>query len=205
MTDTQAVNLSLALRERTHDLHEILDKRVMQLNPFADTAHYGGFLRMQLRLHAAAEWLYHDENMVQLIPDLKNRSRLNAVQHDCDDLGVPKTEQHIDLNIADSVDIGTIYQGIGWLYALEGSTLGAAMLLKHVKHQLNLSETHGASHMAAHNDGRATHWKQFKAMLDALPLTPEQREQALTGATQAFIFVTRAVNEVLVFDAVEAN
>ena len=76
------------------------------------------------------------------------------------------------------------------------------MLLKHVKNQLNLSETFGASHMAAHSDGRATHWKQFKAMLDQLELTPAQREKAITGATQAFIFVTDAVNDVMIDDAV---
>ncbi len=199
---TDQLTLSNALRSETHDLHEVLDKRVMQLNPFADSEHYQGFLRMQLRLHTAAEPLYHNNKLLNLLPDLSGRSRLNAVLADCKDVELNKPLLTEDQRIASYVNIADEYEGIGWLYALEGSTLGAAMLLKHVKNQLNLSETFGASHMAAHSDGRATHWKQFKAMLDQLELTQAQREKALAGATQAFIFVTDAVNDVMIDDAV---
>lgn len=199
---TEQLTLSNALRSETHDLHEVLDKRVMQLNPFADSEHYRGFLRMQLRLHTAAEPLYHNTKLLDLIPDLSGRSRLNAVLADCEDVGLNKTLLTEDQRIACYIRITDEYEGIGWLYALEGSTLGAAMLLKHVKNQLNLSEDFGASHMAAHSDGRATHWKQFKAMLDQLELTQAQREKALTGATQAFLFVTDAVNDVMTDDAI---
>ncbi len=199
---TEQQSLSNALRSETHDLHEVLDKRVMQLNPFADSEHYRGFLRMQLRLHTAAEPLYHNTILLDLIPDLSGRSRLNAVLADCKDVGLNKTLLTEDQRIASYIKIANEHEGIGWLYALEGSTLGAAMLLKHVKNQLKLSEDFGASHMAAHSDGRATHWKQFKAMLDQLKLTQTQREKALTGATQAFLFVTDAVNDLMTDDAI---
>ncbi len=192
------LSLSNYLREGTHDLHDVLDKRVMQINPFSDIEHYRDFLRMQLRLHAAAESLYHNDQLLTLLPELTERSRLNDVIQDCLDVGLDKHLQIDDQRLASDVDIADHFAGIGWLYTLEGSTLGAAMLLKHAKSKLELSETYGAHHMAAHSDGRAIHWKQFKSMLDNLDLDEIQRKQALAGATQAFLFVTQAVDEIMI-------
>lgn len=189
--------LSVYLKSGTHAIHEQLDNHVMQLNPFADVTHYQGFLRMQLHLHTAGEPAYQDAVLQALIPDLASHSRLSAVLKDCEDMGVPLSIQQQDQQLAHSIKIAEPYAGIGWLYTIEGSSLGAAMILKHVKNSLDLSETFGAHHMAAHADGRATYWREFKAMLDALELNDFQRIHALNGAIQAFNFVTNTVNEIM--------
>lgn len=82
---------------------------------------------------------------------------------------------------------------LGWVYVVEGSTIGAGFLLKLAK-KLGLSETLGASHMAGHEQGRAKHWQQFKQVLDALPLSPQQRERACQGGRDAFTFVRAQVD-----------
>lgn len=189
---------SVYLKEGTHAIHDQLDRRVMQLNPFADNAHYQGFLRMQLRLHSAGEQVYHNQQINNLIPEIEQRSRLNAVLQDCADLAIPIELQQHDQQLGQLFKITDPYAGLGWLYTIEGSTLGAAMLLKHVKNSLGLSETYGARHMAAHSDGRATHWREFKAILDSLTLNDLQRKQALDAAKQAFYFVTETVDEIMV-------
>ena len=40
------------------------------------------------------------------------------------------------------------------------------------------------------------HWRQFKAKLDSLELTLEQRQQALKGADDAFSFFKRVIQQV---------
>lgn len=197
---TQSVDsevLSVYLKQGTHAIHDQLDRRVMQLNPFADAAHYQGFLRMQLRLHTAGEQVYHNQQIKQLIPEVAQRSRLKAVLQDCADLAIPLELQQYDQQLGQFFKITDPYAGLGWLYTIEGSTLGAAILLKHVKNSLGLSESYGARHMAAHNDGRATHWREFKALLDNLTLNEQQRKQALDAAKQAFGFVTDTVDEIM--------
>lgn len=194
--DPQA--FSVYLKEGTQTIHDELDQRVMQLNPFADKAHYQGFLRMQLRLHTAGEQVYHNQQINNLMPEIEQRSRLYAVLQDCVDLAIPVELQQHDQQVGKLFKIADPYAGLGWLYTIEGSTLGAAMLLKHVKNSLGLSETYGARHMAAHSDGRATHWREFKAILDSLTLNDLQRKQALDAAKQAFYFVTETVDEIMV-------
>lgn len=186
---------SAFLKTGTHDVHDKLDKRIMQLQPFASAENYRSFLRMQLRLHAAAESLYQDDVYQHMLPDLKLRSRLLAVLNDCQDLTLSTELQQQDKQSAATIVITDPYAGLGWIYTVEGSTLGAAMLLKHVKHALELSEAFGAQHMASHADGRATHWREFKAILDALELTDVQKEQALQGAIQAFQYANDSVEE----------
>lgn len=203
MSSAEPQPFSVYLKEGTHAIHDQLDQRVMQLNPFADNAHYQGFLRMQLRLHTAGEQVYNNTQINNLIPEVAQRSRLNAVLQDCKDLAVPIELQQQDKQIGQLFKITDPYAGLGWLYTIEGSTLGAAMLLKHVKNSLGLSETFGASHMAAHSDGRATHWREFKAILDSLMLNDLQRKQALDAAKQAFYFVTESVDQVMVINKKE--
>ncbi|KGK41168.1 heme oxygenase [Nitrincola sp. A-D6] len=194
---TESEALSMYLKEGTKAIHDQLDHSIMQLNPFADTASYQGFLRMQLRLHSASEAVYQDKQINNLISGAHQRSRLNAVLQDCKDLNISTDLLQIDHKKGQEVSINGVYAGLGWLYTIEGSNLGAAILLKHVKNSLGFSETFGARHMTAHADGRAAHWREFRALLDNLMLTDPQKKQALDAAKQAFHFVTKSVDQIM--------
>ncbi|WP_075179237.1 biliverdin-producing heme oxygenase [Neptunomonas phycophila] len=185
--------LSELLKTHTQPRHSVLDKRIMQLKPFANYVHYQSFLRMQLRLHSAVEPIYQDAVLMGLIPRLKDRCRTRAVLLDCADLSIPEVLQLDDQHVAGAITITDPYIGLGWLYTVEGSTLGAAMLLKHVKHSLNLSEHNGARHMTSHANGRTKHWRAFKEAINALSLTKDQRERVVEGANQAFAFALESV------------
>ena len=87
-------------------------------------------------------------------------------------------------------------EDLGWLFVTEGSTLGAASLLKRAK-ALGLSETHGARHLAGHPDGRGLHWRRFTTALDEIDLTPEGEQRTIDGANAAFRFVRRLAGDVL--------
>jgi len=181
-TDTSVASRARALKSRTHEAHDRLDKAIMAGDPFADRDRYGLFLTVQQPFHRDIDALYDDPRLIALLPGLQERRRLGQIEQDLTDLGLsiptpvapPRFEGEADLPTA-----------LGWLYVAEGSNLGAAFLFK-LALKLGLSETFGARHLAGHPDGRANHWRQFTAALDAVDLSPEQEAAVAGGAETAF-------------------
>jgi len=176
------------LKQETHALHERLDTSIAGKEPFADRERYAAFVDMQYRFYAGIEPLYHDARLQALIPGLADRSRFEAARRDLADLGRPVPEV-APLAIPEG-------EALGWLYVSEGSTLGAAFLLKAVE-AIGLNEENGARHLAASPEGRGKHWRNFKEALNAVPLSPAEDVAVIAGANAAFAHVQTLVNEVL--------
>lgn len=181
---TPAPTRSQRLKAATHGTHERLDQRILRGQPFASTAGYRRFLRVQYRFHRDIAALYALPALQALLPDLAQRQRLHAVQQDLADLGEPLPSEPAEVLPADT-DLAT---ALGWLYVAEGSNLGAAILFKLAAH-IGLDEQRGARHLAGHPDGRARHWRQFTAALDGSALDPAQEQRLVDAATRAFVRV----------------
>lgn len=197
IVDSITEPLSLYLKNGSGTQHESLDQRIMALAPFSSGERFVCFLRMQLRLHLVTSPLYENAELQKLLPGLGARNRLDAILLDCADFSVTSEQLAEDRDAAAAVRIEPNEALLGWLYTHEGSTLGAAFLLKHARDLLGLSETFGARHLAGHVEGRGLHWRRFKEELDAIDLTVEQREKALVGTRQAFSFVRASVEELM--------
>lgn len=197
MTTNNPLKLSVYLKENTTTTHDSLDKRVMSLNPFSTLENYTQFIRSQARLQQVASPWYQNTAMQAYFPDLAERDRYQAVLQDCKDLGLSAADLAQDQAMAGQMQINNPYEALGWLYAVEGSNIGAAILLKHAKEKLGLSEEHGARHLTGHGDGRALYWKRFKEALDTIELNEDLRLQALKGAKDAFVFTRANIEELL--------
>lgn len=176
------------LKRETHSLHERLDTSIVGKEPFATRERYARFVEVQYRFYAAIEPLYHEDRLKALIAGLPQRSRLNAARLDLADLGreAPAVKP---LPIAHR-------EGLGWLYVSEGSTLGAAFLLKAVE-AIGLGEEKGARHLAAAPAGRGRHWHDFKDALNAVPLSAAEDDLVVSGARAAFTHVHGLVAKVM--------
>ncbi len=164
----------------TDDLHEHLHGVVAAAEPFSNRERFGTWVSVQYRFQHAIEPLYHMAALQNWLPDLANRGRLSAARQDLVDLGV-------DVPTLPAADpVRDLPEALGWLFVSEGSTLGAAVLLKKAKAQLDLTETFGARHLAAAPEGRAQHWKRFVQALDDLELSPEDDARMLAAARAAF-------------------
>lgn len=192
MTDVLTPTRSRALKASTHDGHDRLDKAIMAGRPFDDSHRYGLFLTVQQPFHRDIDALYDDPRLAALLPGLVERRRLGQVEQDLIDLGLPIPAPGAPPRFDVGADLAT---ALGWLYVAEGSNLGAAFLFK-LALKLGLSETFGARHLAGHPDGRANHWRQFTAALDAVDLSPEQEVAVIAGAEAAFDRVRGLVREV---------
>ncbi|MEM1429497.1 MAG: biliverdin-producing heme oxygenase [Pseudomonadota bacterium] len=178
-----AAPLSLHLKEDTRATHERLDTAIMAARPFDSIQNYGHFLRMQFVLHRDVAALYEHPELVRFFPYLGDLPRFEAVKLDLADLKIDEPA-YPDFSLRTQVpDLAT---AVGWLYVIEGSNLGAAVLLKAAR-KLDLSETWGARHLAPASEGRAVHWRQFKESLDAVDMDRADQERAVHGANEAFL------------------
>lgn len=181
---------SQRLKAATHGTHERLDQRIMAGEPFASVANYQRFLQVQYRFHRDIQMLYRHPELAALLPDLGERQRLQELQQDLADLNLPLPPEDPQV-LADELPLAS---ALGWLYVAEGSNLGAAILFK-LAAKLGLDAEYGARHLAGHPDGRARHWRQFTAVLDALELSAEQEQQLAAAATAAFLRVHGHVDQ----------
>lgn len=159
-----------ALRVHTADSHGRLDRAVGLFDAIAPyktyLQHTYAFRKgMEDELAAFSTWPI--SNLIGLISD------------DLADLDVPPLPPASIENI--ELDDG---HRIGMAYVLEGSGLGARILVRRAA-ELGLTATYGARHLAAQTDDPAR-WRSFLALLDTVP--ESQFDGVLAGAEQSFQF-----------------
>lgn len=183
---TASSPLSHALRSQrlnqiTHEPHSKLDDLVKSHDPFSSRERFARFVAAQYLFQYDLEKLYTDPALIELVPDLPARCRVEQARLDLADLGqpVPQGDEAIRSR---SLGLGA---ALAWLYVSEGSKLGAAFLLKRMP-ALGLSETFGARHLGEPEGGRAKGWKAFVATLDTIELDAEQEREAEAAAIAAF-------------------
>lgn len=172
--------LSERLKNETGELHELMHSLMERAQPFASRANYARFVAAQYHFQRDVEHLFADPSIRDAVPDLQVRGREAAALADLADLGASAGEEAIaSQGVA-------MPEALGWLYVSEGSTLGAAFLLKEVKEKLGLSETYGARNLAAYPEGRAIVWRRFVSFLDRPSLPQSEHEAVLAGAAAAY-------------------
>lgn len=187
----QQVTRAGRLKQATRDLHEALDARMTGADLFSSRERYALFLAMQRRFHAEIAALYGDRALGRLVPDLVERGKLGEIDRDLADIGaeLPSAPER-------PVDPADAAAALGWLYVSEGSSLGAAFLLKAAA-GLGLDERFGARHLAGHPEGRGLHWRRFVDALNAAELTAEEDQRAEAAAVAAFGRVRAIAEETL--------
>ena len=172
--------LSARLKNETATLHEQMHALMEQAQPFASRAQYVRFVAAQYHFQRDVEHLFEDQAIQAAVPDLQVRGREAAALADLADLDAAPGDAAIATGKV------AMPAALGWLYVSEGSTLGAAFLLKEVKDKLGLSETFGARNLAAYPEGRAVVWRRFVSFLDAPGLSAQEQDAVVAGARAAF-------------------
>lgn len=195
MTALNDMPRSKRLKALTHEIHDRLDKSIMEASSFDTLEGYSRFAGVQWTFHRDIDALYDDASLRDLLPGLAERRRVALIASDLSDLGltVPPVDQPAVFAAGQLVDVPT---ALGWLYVAEGSNLGAALLRKEAA-KLGLSDTHGAKHLAPAGGGPAAHWRAFTAALDAANLTEAEEDRAIAGANAAFARVQALANGAL--------
>lgn len=195
MSDMTDLPRSKRLKAMTHEIHDRLDKSIMEASSFDSLEGYGRFAGVQWTFHRDIDALYDDAALIALLPGLSERRRLALIAADLADLkrATPTVQTPPAFPPGQAADVAT---ALGWLYVAEGSNLGAALLRKEAA-KLGLSDSHGARHLAPADEGPAAHWRAFTAALDAAALSAEEEDRAVAGARAAFTRVQALANAAL--------
>lgn len=178
-TSTRQAPLSQRLKHETAPQHEQMHHLMEKAQPFSSRVQYAKFVAVQYLFQRDVEHLFTDPAVQAAVSDLSERGRATDSQADLNDLQVPVPQAQIATHGVSAPE------ALGWLYVSEGSTLGAAFLLKEVNEKLGLSGEFGARNLAAYPEGRAKAWKRFVASLDA-PELADVQDRVIAGALDAY-------------------
>lgn len=171
------------LKQSTHDLHEKIDTTIMTKHPFESTENYLRFLSLQFYFLRDVEVLYTHPALLECIDDLPMRSRIRLLEQDFFDLGYPLPSGRLEPVLSDTTELA---RALGWLYVVEGSKVGAAMLGQQVQKKLSLNGEYGARFLAGPGAGRGSAWRHLVHLIDNIELDAYQEEAIVFGARQAF-------------------
>lgn len=121
---TPAPGIRQSLRAATAQAHERLDACARRVN-LTDRESYGRFLQAQSGPVIGLELALQDFGVARLLPDWPLRSRTAALRHDLETLRL-----HAESSAA--IRLTSTAQAFGTLYVLEGSRLGARVLLQQI-------------------------------------------------------------------------
>lgn len=188
MSQIRPSSLRQALRSATQAEHKRLETQpLMQrlLSPELSLAEYGQILlaqRAYYRLLEPALWPF-EYQLRNCLPAAGYRyhSRLPFLERDCRQLALGEEDV---LNERSRVfSPGSVEEGLGVLYVLEGASQGSRTIAHHLRRGLSLDSDNGAS-FYSDGAGQAS-WVRLRHGLEALPEDGPWVE-ALTGAKATF-------------------
>jgi heme oxygenase len=164
------------IRHHTRPLHDALDSRLV-LSKIGCRTGYIDYLLINSACVPIEQALEH-AGIRRVLPDWESRRRRAALTEDLAAFGV-QMPSFFALTI--NSDIGSL---LGWSYVLEGSRLGANVILQTVMRGPE-PEIRQATAFLRHGDG-AHLWEGFKARLCQINDSPEAITRACICANEAF-------------------
>ena len=172
-----------SLRTATAQAHERLDSSARRAN-LAEQLNYGWFLKAQSGPVRALEAALEQFGVARLLPDWSLRRRTAALEHDLEYL-------HVHAEACPAACLTSPAQAFGTLYVLEGSRLGARILLQQILDTAPALEPatrflrHGSEHRL---------WPTFLRALEA-KVGADDLAKCVQGARNAFALFERSLME----------
>lgn len=189
MTETRTDNdtLHAKLREATRNLHRRLDHHPLLaplVQPGLDQRHYGDALLALYGVHAPLEEAIATffNRQHPGIFDYASRSKTPALTADLAELG--RTPSPTSRSITVPVqEINSLAESVGVLYPLEGSMLGAQVILRQL--QTGSGDHLPTRFFSCYGDQAHVRWRSFLAWADT-HCPAAQHDIAIAAAQQVF-------------------
>ena len=163
-----------SLRAATAQAHEHLDACARRVN-LADRQSYGRFLQAQSGPVMGLEAALKDFGIARLLPDWPQRSRVAALLYDLEYL-------NLRADCCSDVRLESVAQAFGTLYVLEGSRLGARVLLQQIL--AAAPDLKPATRFLSHGSDQRL-WATFLQALEA-KVGADDLDECVQGAAEAF-------------------
>jgi heme oxygenase len=181
------------IRAATHPQHVALEARAAILERVATPAGYAALIGLFTALHASYEpqFARFAVRFAELGFSLEARSKRALLEQDCSRI---RERFSIDaVSPAATFDfppVDTAAGAVGWLYVLEGSTLGGMVIAGHVAAALAIP----TAYYGAYGARSAAMWRDFHAFVRAyVAAEPDSEPAIISGARAAFTIVAMAL------------
>ena len=176
------------LRISTQPMHKKLEESRLSVN----------LMKCDISLAEYAEYLAHMKNVISyheyftfpvveyMFPNIHARHRLLLINHDIEWL-----QQSSTINPYNVYEINTsmplnVPRALGYMYVIEGSTLGGQMILKHIKMVLGFDEHKGALFFGGYGNETGKRWKEFLDIFAKYAVAECCEDEIISGAIDAF-------------------
>ena len=164
---------TLRLRQATAADHAGTEDAVPLMSPTLTRTEYVDMLRRFYRIVRAWDAWADAHAPEDLRAMVTARRRASLLADDLQTMGETAAPSEDDVPhermAATAVDGDPRAVFLGRMYVMEGSTLGGQLLARHVEAQLGLEPGRGDSYFAGYGDHTGQRWREFKALLEALP------------------------------------
>lgn len=176
------------IKTATADLHRQTEGSRLSVALMNENLSESGYREYLLRMKDIVA--YYENNLFgglgNIIPDIEKRRKLHLIENDLAFLG--GAIQTDDFSLPNTDSTGKL---LGYLYVLEGSTLGGAMIYKHVSRHLDITEEKGGAYFTSYQAELSAKWKSFLDILGEHGLDEKQANEIIEGAKIAFAAICK--------------
>lgn len=175
------------LKAETQSLHEETERALDLPARLTSLATYGQFLTVLAGFYTTAEKRLNEfPGWSDVGIDLVARSKAALLLKDLNDLGL-ETHELASTELCELPEIPDLATGFGWLYVVEGSTLGGQFIARQVQQKLGFTAGSGCSFFLAYGDQTRALWHQFCERLSAYHHRhPDTGDRIVVGARNLF-------------------
>lgn len=189
---TASYNRRNSLRGATDHLHRDLD-RITAGFKLGDIGHYRRFLQANAATLIAIEQLLETAGVADLLPDWNLRTRREAILSDLNSLGSQVQPLALRRTAPTAPEV------FGILYVLEGSRLGAQLLLEQVLASDDENVRNASAYLRHGQSGPSGEalpnlWRSFLQQLETNDAADDQT-QTVSGAVYAFTMFIRSFSQ----------
>lgn len=174
------------LRDETRPRHDALESAVDVNAALASRAAYADYLLRLWRVHKAAERSLCALEFTAHGFDYRSRTRTPSLEADLRSIGYGDSIARAMPPHAPAWP--SLHHALGAVYVVEGSALGARILLPDIKQRLSLDEQDGASFFIGFGAEGKPIWRACLAALAAIDATGPEADAVVDGANTMFAF-----------------
>jgi heme oxygenase len=184
------------LRADTAELHQALEVRLDLLAAGLRLDRYRAVLCTFYGYYAALEPALTRVAASCGEPRFPLRARASLIARDLVSLGASPGDVDALPRCDDLPRLSRREHLAGSLYVVEGATLGAAIIARHVARHLGLTAARGAAFFAGDGDGdaRGSRWRDVLRWLDEIAIDPASEVEIVAAARETFATLARWVD-----------
>ncbi len=174
------------IREATSTLHMQLENTELSKNlmrPEAGVSAYVSYLVAMRSVIFISEQNVFSQ-VKSSVKDIEERYKTHLIDHDLMRLGANSSPTFIPALNGISTKINNEAKALGFLYVIEGSSLGGMYIAKHWKTKVDIDDA--LSFFSVYGKDTAKRWHSFLDYLTAYALTEERLDDICKGAVYAF-------------------